>query len=283
MVLLDAALATRRRTEVTVATFDHGTGSAASAAVNFVARTAAAAGVQCIRASAADSGEPVSTEAHWRKARWQFLSAAACRTGARIATGHTLDDQVETIFMRALRGAGPRGLAGLYAASPIARPLLEFTRTDILAYASECNITFMIDPSNWDRRHLRNRVRLDLLPAIEASRPGFACELLKIAGNAADWRAQTEAVALTFPMMTDNSGMYSFERAPLRGHPLDALRVLWPPLAARAGVIMDRRGTERLAKFTIEGETGQAIQLAGGVAVSMSREAIQFDTRALGD
>ncbi|MGI8510751.1 MAG: tRNA lysidine(34) synthetase TilS [Gemmatimonadaceae bacterium] len=293
MVVLHAALATLRRDEVTVATFDHGTGSAASAAVKFVVGTAATAGVRCISGSAVDSwahdsgaqdtGQPVGTEAHWRKARWHFLSAAACRVGARIATGHTLDDQVETVFMRALRGAGARGLAGLYASSPIARPLLDVTRADILAYASECNITFMVDPSNSDRRHLRNRVRLDLLPAIEASRPGFACELLNIARQAADLRARTEAVALTFPMMTDNPGMYSFDRAPLRGHPLGALRVLWPPLAARAGVIMDRRGTERLAKFTIEGETGQAIQLAGGVTVFMSREAIQLHTRTLRD
>lgn len=281
MVLLHAALATLPRGDVTVATFDHGTGPSASAAAALVVRTARAAGVQCISGSSAISAEAANTEADWRRARWHFLSAAARRTGARVATGHSLDDHVETVFMRALRGAGPRGLAGLYASSAVARPLLDFTRAHIQAYASECDITFMIDPSNSDRRHLRNRVRLDLLPAIEASRPGFMCELLKIGRQAADWRARTEAVALTFPMMTDNAGMYSFQRAPLRGHSLDALRVLWPPLAARAGVIMDRRGTDRLAQFTIEGETGQTIQLAGGIAVSMSRAAIQFHTRTL--
>lgn len=282
MVLLHAALSALPRGDITVGTFDHGTGPSASAAVSLVVRSAAEAGVSCISSSAAVSAgvseKTVGTEAHWRRARWHFLSTAAVRIRARVATGHSLDDQVETVFMRALRGSGPRGLAGLYAASPIARPLLDFTRADILSYASECNVTFMTDPSNVDRRHLRNRVRLDLLPAIEASRPGFACELLKIARQAAHWRARMEAVALTFPMMTDNPGMYSFERAPLRGHSLDALRVLWPPIAARAGVIMDRRGTERLAEFTIEGETGQAIQLAGGVTVAMSRAAIQFLT-----
>lgn len=277
MVLLHAAATVLPPASVTVATFDHGTGHAASAAAAFVARSAASLGLRCIQGSAGDAG-PGRSEAEWRRARWSFLLNTAVATGSRVATGHTRDDQVETVFMRILRGAGPRGLAGLYADSPTLRPLLDTTRVEILQYARTRAITFVTDPSNVDRRHLRNRVRLDLLPAIERIQPGFSRELLKIACSAAHWRARMEGVALTFPMMTDSSGLHSFARAPLRGYPIDSLHVLWPSLAARAGVVMDRRGTARLSAFTIEGETGQAIQLAGSVEVRMARHAVVFRT-----
>ncbi len=283
MVMLDAALDTIRAPDLIVATFDHGTGPSAAAAAALVQQTAASAGIRCVRGSASrpvNSRDTRGTEAEWRMQRWKFLTQTAAQVGAHVATAHTRDDQIETVFMRVLRGAGARGLAGLGASSPIARPLLDITRADVLSYASERHITFVTDPSNADRRHLRNRVRLDLLPAVEARSPGFGLELLNIGCRAADWRAQIEAVALTFHMMTDNAGLHSFARPPLRVFPVASLRVLWPPLAARAGVIMDRRGTERLAKFTIEGETGQAVQLAGGIEVTLSREAINFRQRS---
>lgn len=280
MVLLDAATSVLRRSDLVVATFDHGTGPAATHAVAMVAERAARSRVTCVIGHAGSSGR---TEADWRRARWDFLHEAAAAHSASVVTAHTLDDQVETVFMRALRDAGPRGLAGLYATSPIVRPLLGITRQDVLRYAAEHGITFVTDPSNVDRRHLRNRVRLDLLPAIRAYSPRFTDDILDIARRAAEWRERMEAIALTFPMMTHAPGSYSFARTPLRGFPAPSLQVLWPALAARAGVVMDWRGTERLAAFTIEGETGQKIQLAGGVTVRMARETIGFQTEAYRD
>jgi len=272
MVLLDAAAAVHPRESLVVATFDHGTGRRASAAVALVARRASELGIPAVTGR----GNTAATEAAWRAARWRFLRDCATRTNATIVTGHTRDDQVETVFMRALRGAGPRGLAALYAASPIQRPLLTVSRGDILSYARSNDITFVTDPSNADRRHLRNRVRLDLLPAIRARRPGFDDEMLALARIAAEWRARSEAVALTFPLMIQPSGNPAFARAPLAGFAPAALRTLWPALAARIGVVLDARGTERLASFTIDGETGQRIQLAGGTEVTMERDALVF-------
>lgn len=275
MVLLDAAAAVHPRAALAVATFDHGTGAHASQAAALVARRAAELRLPVV-IGAAPASAARATEAEWRDARWRFLRETAARLGARIATGHTRDDQVETVFMRALRGAGARGLAALYARSGIVRPLLDVSRADVLSYARSRDITFVTDPSNADRRHLRNRVRLDILPAVLAARPMFGDELLAIARSAAEWRARIEAVALTFPLMIEPSGSHSFARTPFAGHSAAALRVLWPALAARAGVVLDWRGTERLASFTIDGETGQSIQLAGGVEVRMEREALVF-------
>lgn len=273
MVLLDAAAKTLDHGGLTVATFDHGTGAAARKAARLVAHHALDLGVGCVTGSARRPGR---SEAEWREARWEFLGDVAARLDATVVTAHTLNDQVETVMIRALRGAGPRGLAGLYAKSPIARPLLETTRAEIATYIAGNELPYVTDPSNSDRRHLRNRVRLDLLPALERAAPGFSRSLLEISEKAAAWRARMEAIALTFLMMSDSPETFSFQRRPLRGLPADSLRCLWPALCARAAIILDWRGTERLAKFTIECETGQRIQLSGGVTVHMEREAITF-------
>jgi tRNA(Ile)-lysidine synthase len=273
MVLLHAAALTLDHDALAVATFDHGTGPAASEAAALVAQRALELGIPCICGTAATVG---SRESEWRVERWRFLKDVSARLGATVVTAHTLDDQLETVVIRELRGAGPRGLAGLFADSRIARPLLETTRAEIIQYADGNGIRFVTDPSNADRRHLRNRVRLDLLPAIQRISPGFSASMLEIAEKAAAWRAQMEAVALTFPMMIDSHGSHSFDRGPLRGFPADSLRCLWPALAARAAVVLDWRGTERLAEFTIEGHTGQQIQLSGGIRVHMDRKALTF-------
>jgi len=273
MVLLDAAAETLDHAHVAVATFDHRTGVAARAAASLVASRSLALGIPCVSGAADAIGH---SESEWRTARWSFLNDVAQRVSATVVTAHSLDDQVETIFIRALRGAGPRGLAGLFATSPIARPLLGTTRAEIAAYAAAAEIRYVEDPSNSDRRHLRNRVRLDILPSLERRSPGFGRSMLEIAEKAALWRAQMEGIALSFPMMSDSPPNHSFQRRPLRDFSVESLRYLWPALCARAGIVLDWRGTERLAAFTIEGETGQQIQLSGGVRVHMERQTIDF-------
>jgi tRNA(Ile)-lysidine synthase len=265
-----------------VATFDHATGPFATAAVDTVAAAAERYGLRFVTARlriAPDDGRRRTSggqEAAWRRARWDFLRgvASTAEPGAVVATAHTRDDQIETVFMRVLRDAGPRGLAALYAPSPILRPLLALDRAEIERYALERRVTFVTDPSNTERTYLRNRIRHDLLPAILGQRPGFAEELLALSRRAAEWRARMDAIAATFTVMTDATGSYHIPRAQLAGLPTDALRVVWPALAARGGVVMDWRGTHRLATFTIEGEPGQSIQLSGGFEVVMRRESM---------
>lgn len=95
----------------------------------------------------------------------------------RIATGHTLDDQAETVLLKIVRGAGGRGLAGVYprlevAGSPfsdasIVRPLLGTRRRDLEAYLLALKQSWREDKSNRDLRHMRNRVRHGILPRLE--------------------------------------------------------------------------------------------------------------------
>lgn len=271
MVLLTAAsrLPARARRNMLVATFDHGTGKAAGKAAALVGRYAVRCGFLCVSGRASSVG---SKEEEWRRSRWQFLGEVAERRDANVVTAHTRDDQIETVFIRILRDAGPRGLAGLYAESEIVRPFLDITRATLNTYAALHRVPFVQDPSNFDRKHLRNRIRHDILPSIVRRNPAFPEDLLRLARKSAEWRRSLEDIAGAVNVQADTGGGLRVSRSSLSGYDADCLRVLWPAIAARASVVMDRRGTHRAAEFTISGVTGGAIQLSGGVEILMRRD-----------
>lgn len=270
MVLLHAAAAVAPERVRLVATYDHGTGRAATAAAALVRHTAAGYGFPFASERAQLPGR---TEAEWRTARWAFLRAAAAAGEATpIATAHTEDDHVETVFMRALRGAGPRGLAALAARGPLLRPLLGAARSDVAAYAATHAVAYITDPSNATRTFLRNRVRHDLLPAVERCRPGFRAELLGLAERAALWRAEVDDLASTIGELAPDARELGVPVSTLRDLREEELAVLWPALAARAGVTLDWRGTRRLTGFTKASANGAWMPLSGGATVRRDRE-----------
>lgn len=114
-------------------------------------------------------------EAAARSERYRLLTETAERLGARyVATGHTFDDQAETVLFRLLRGSGIRGLAGMAPSRPLGqsvtlvRPLLACRRAELLAYLQSLGQLFRDDASNSDRRFTRNRIRHDLLPRLRS-------------------------------------------------------------------------------------------------------------------
>jgi len=169
-------------------------------------RTAAAAELDLAEAFAVQLGVPFSRtclhiaqagnlQARARTARYEALERTAIRLGARvIATAHHADDQAETVLMRLLRGAGPRGLAGLRVDSPlrgdsdvrVVRPLLHARRAALLAHNHRFRIPSVQDPSNANPRFLRVRVRTELLPLLEQLSPRVVdhlCALAEQFGN----------------------------------------------------------------------------------------------------
>lgn len=107
-----------------------------------------------------------SSEHHLREVR---LAALATHAGTRpVLLGHTADDQAETVLMRILRGTGPDGLAGMAPRrGQLHHPMLQITRAETRELASLAGLPFRDDPANDDETILRNRVRMNLLPAIE--------------------------------------------------------------------------------------------------------------------
>lgn len=108
--------------------------------------------------------KPPSTEAMARRDRYEALQAIVVEAGAdRIATGHTLDDQAETVKMRLDRGGFGLGIP--YRRGCIVRPLLDVRRRATESVCAEQSAPYLTDPTNADLRYTRNRVRLELKQA----------------------------------------------------------------------------------------------------------------------
>ena len=110
------------------------------------------------------------------------------RTDSRtcVLTGHHLDDHVETVLHHAMRGSGPHGLSGIrsvrrFGDGYLARPLLQFRRSELVSYAEESGLKWIEDPSNEDERRTRNRIRRRLLPLLESEFSGVVNNLRRMA------------------------------------------------------------------------------------------------------
>jgi tRNA(Ile)-lysidine synthase len=167
-------------------------GERAIADQQFVAELCQSLGVDCVQGQAEASETNVqgeSLEEAARAARYAFLTRTAEQLGARyVATGHTADDQAETILHHILRGTGLRGLAGMRFArslSPavtLVRPALEIRRFEVLEYLTALGQPFQQDETNRDPALLRNRIRLELLPLLARDYSGSIVESLRRLG-----------------------------------------------------------------------------------------------------
>jgi len=139
------------------------------------------------------SREGWSLEDGARRVRYQFfLDVAKQYSASVVALAHTADDQAETVLMRLVRGAGAAGLSGmpikrlLDAEVWLARPLLECWRDEVLAFLAQEHVRARLDPSNEDRRFLRNRVRHELLPLLTREyNANMKAALVQLAGQCA--------------------------------------------------------------------------------------------------
>lgn len=284
MVLLHALAALRRNEIAAVATFDHGSGLHARRAAALVTRTAERLGLSVVSGSAA-KGLP-RTEAAWRQARHAFLDAWAEELDAAVVTAHTRDDEIETVVQRLLRDSGPRGLAGMRSASrPVGgprrvRPLLAVPRACVAAYATEHRVRWLQDPTNADPAFQRNRVRHELLPALERARPGFSEWCWSIGGAAATWRDRMDDLLTDLGVQRVAPGSVVVPLAPLTACAATEWAVLWPAIAARAGVVMDRRGIARASEWAPRARNGQEIPLSGDARIV--RTASTFVVHAMG-
>jgi len=174
MVLLDV-LAGRDGLKLIVAHFDHGIRPDSGEDRALVRAAAEHYGLTFVYD--ADHLGPGASEAAAREARYKFLRTVRKATGAdAILTAHHEDDVIETAIINMLRGTNRRGLTSLHAYSDVMRPLLGYTKQDILAYAREHSLGWREDTTNRDMRYLRNYVRHNVLAKLTDSE---RAELLK--------------------------------------------------------------------------------------------------------
>jgi tRNA(Ile)-lysidine synthase len=195
MVLLSALDRCRARLgwRLVVAHFHHQLrGTEADADQAWVAVTAARFGMPFVAGTAdvaamRTPGESWETAA--RRLRHGFLARVARDQGcSRVALGHHAGDQAELFLLRLLRGAGSAGLGGMREASPspadsgitLVRPMLHCRGAEVEDLAREWAVEFRVDATNRDTVHLRNRVRHELMPLLEARfQPGLEQILLR--------------------------------------------------------------------------------------------------------
>lgn len=211
---------------------DHGLRPEAAAELDLARGVAASLGVP-FAVTRVEVAPGSNLQARARKARLDALARAAIAAGARaVATAHTADDRAETLLLRLLRGAGPRGLAVLppraACRSPIVeapgeieliRPLLLARRADVMAHLRRHDLPFAEDPSNSDPRFLRVRVRRELVPLLEDLAPGVVDHLAALAEMLGEEAAGGPLAGL------GRAQRLAVERARRLGHPSVLLRL----------------------------------------------------------
>jgi tRNA(Ile)-lysidine synthase len=207
-----------------------------------------------------------------------------------VATGHTADDQAETVLHRLLRGTGLRGLGGIPARRPLVpgvallRPLLGARRDEVLAFLRAAGADFREDASNADLRFTRNRIRHELLPLLAAQyNAGIVPALCRLAEQARAAQTCEESAARALLAGAERpraGGLVVLERAALAGAPRQvvraALRLLWEregwPLGEVGFAALERAASVALGERT-------AVDLPGGVHVRKRGRVVQVERK----
>lgn len=201
MVLLELMARTRagHGRALLVAHVDHGIHPESTVPAALVASRARALGLPLVQTRLHLGPECSETAA--RRARYAWLRAERVRQGARwIVTAHHADDQRETVLMRALRGSGPAGLAGIAPArGGLLRPLLGASRRTLLGYASARGLDWWEDPANANPAHLRSWLRAQLLPPLRDRLPDLDRRLDQTRRHAARQRQAWRAALRHWP------------------------------------------------------------------------------------
>jgi tRNA(Ile)-lysidine synthase len=235
---------------------------------------------------AASRGGSVEAVAH--DVRYAFLERARVRLGATsTATGHTANDQAETLLWHLARGAGVRGLAGIrYRRGRVIRPLLDLSRTDIEAWLGERGLAFRLDASNRDTRFTRNRIRHVVLPAlVSAVSPRAPEALARAARLAADEDEFVEAAVTEAAgsIVLSSGDAWRLDIQRLRALPLALRRRLaWRALEGAAnGRLVGANHVELVLGFVDRARAGARLSLPGQY-VTAEAGALVFRPRPVG-
>jgi tRNA(Ile)-lysidine synthase len=228
---------------VIVAHFDHQlrpeSTSEAQAVEKMVARRNLVCAVESADVRGVAEQEGRSIEEAARLMRYRFLFAQARRYNAQaVAVGHTADDQVETVLMHFLRGAGLAGLKGMSyrtllpsfdAGIPVVRPLLDVWREETVVYCAAHSLHPHFDPSNTSLNFFRNRLRHVLIPSLESYNPRFREVVWRSArALAGDYEALNSVVedAWRECLLEEGSGFISFDACSVAAQPDGVQRLL---------------------------------------------------------
>jgi tRNA(Ile)-lysidine synthase len=222
-----------------------------------------------------------------RLVRYDWLAEVARQAGvSRVATGHTADDQAETVLHHLLRGTGLQGLRGIAGRRPLGggveliRPLLTVTRAEVQSYLEAEGRDARQDSSNLDLAFTRNRIRHELLPHLaDRYNPAITAVLCRLAEQAEAVYTVEEAearVLLAEAELPRAGAMLVFDRRRLASAPRQRLRELFRLVWRREGWPVGRMcydAWDRIAAVALQ-EIG-GVDLPGGIAVRGSERVVQ--------
>jgi len=237
---------------------------------------------------AQERSESLQTAA--RRERLKFFRELAGIAGAgKVALGHQANDQAETVLFWFLRGCGPAGLAGIRPSADLGwgrlvHPLLPFWRDEVLKYLQQHQLSFAVDKSNLEPKYLRNRLRLELLPHLQAEyNPKISQHL---AGLASRLREVEEYLAMQANLvyqqlaLTCAPGELRVAVSALASLPPALLAVLWPKFINEIGASTQDFGASHyheLAALLNPGKSGSFCHLPGAVVVRREFDQLLFN------
>lgn len=190
-----------------------------------------------------------------------------------IATGHTLDDDVETFLLWLLRGSGPQALAGIPPVrGKYIRPLIETRKSGILGWLREHRVDFVTDPTNERDDYLRNKIRHHVIPAMESVSPSAVntmARAMRLVGGQARLVNQIAEERMRDIVTSASAGSVTLDAALLAEEPETVRFVIYRETARLAGVdpaILSLKHVEALDGLLTAGRKGASTDLPGGFA-----------------
>lgn len=227
------------------------------------------------------NAEKLSLEEAARNMRYRFLMEQARRSRAQaVAVGHTADDQVETVLMHFIRGAGLGGLKGMSHRTiipafdqeiPVVRPLLNIWREETVVYCAAHGLRPRHDPSNDSLDFFRNRIRNQLIPIIESYNPRFKDAVWRTSRSlSGDQEVLSQVLddAWKACIVQQTADFISFDSSALTKHPLGLQRHLLRlaiEFIRPEGLDVNFATLERAAKFINEESQRPRVDLTGGL------------------
>ncbi len=237
----------------------------------------------------AKKSRDLSTEERAREERYKFFINAAKAVKANvIATGHTLDDQAETILMRLIKGASMKGIVGISpvrgeGAARIIRPLFELEKSEIEKYLDDRGVAYKIDSTNLKPVYFRNVVRIEIMPFLEKYNPRFKRVLCSLAEHLReDFEFIREAKSVIKNKISHSKGALEIRLKDLVIQPRALQKEILRDSLDRIGGEVKRltfRHWKDMEQLIRHKRKGSSIDLPGDIRITRTATALVFKKR----
>lgn len=263
--------------QLIVAHFDHGIREDSSKDAEFVEKLATKYNLK-FELGKGNLGSEAS-EALARDKRYAFLRTIQKKYQAgAIITAHHQDDAIETSIINLLRGTGRRGLTSLKNRDDIIRPLLGFTKKQLINYATEHNLKWREDPTNEDTKYLRNKVRQEIVPKMDVATRARWLDILCQA-EVSNAKLETEINNLLHRGLHKGQLVLNRQWFTMLPHAL-AKEVLLTILYKAGATEVDKKTLERVS-IQIKTLRGGKILQAPGINIELTKRSARFKSRNL--